>query len=319
MWQRFSEHARRIVFFAQEEAGRQNQSEVAPEHLLLGLLRERDSFGARLLDRLGISFDDLSARLTTQLTPGNHVPDGEMRLADASKRVIDRASEEAQQLGSDTIGTEHFLLGLLDDADSPAAETLRAFGINQERIRAALADAAGAEPKDSRKSDLDALRDALSTFTGNEPRARTLAVVLDWATKVAMGREETSADFARPAPVPHTGDRGVLRDTAHTARPQIEVAADEDALFAFTAAFRARDHAGYQELLAREVFFLVPAGTRAKLLLPPRAAARQEENGFRVRVLDGEHEGRAGWVRAADFERTDSDDEPFPPAVSLEA
>lgn len=305
MWQRFSEHARRVVFFAQEEAGRQHRSEVAPEHLLLGLLRERGSLGARLLDRLGVPMDDLHARLTQQLTQGDSAPGADMSLAAASKRVIDLASEEARQRDNHTIGTEHLLLGLLREADSAAAETLRAFGADAERVRAALEETSAAEPEAARKSGLNKLRDALSALVENEPRP---------------AREETIADPVPTTPVPHTGDRGILRDPAHAtpARPLIEVAADADALFALDAAFRTRDHTGYLDLSARAAFFLVPAGTRVKILLPPKRKGRPAAS-WRVRILDGEHEGQAGWVRAADFERTDPDDDLFPPILPLEA
>ena len=55
MWQRFTERARKVVFYAQEEAGRLGENYVSTEHLLLGLVRENDSVAARILDRLGIS------------------------------------------------------------------------------------------------------------------------------------------------------------------------------------------------------------------------------------------------------------------------
>jgi hypothetical protein len=181
-----------------------------------------------------------------------------------------------------------------------------------ERVRAALEEMvpAVAEPETTRKSGLDKLRDALKSIAGSEPAvARTLDAALDEAVQWQQEKDTR--------PVPHTGDRGVLRDLAGT-RPRIEVTADDDALFALAAAFRARDHVGYRDLLARGDFFLVPAGTRAKLLLPSTGDDAPAA-GWRVRILDGEHEGRSGWVRATDFERTDSDDDPFPPALSSEA
>ena len=55
MWQRFIENARKVVFYAQEEADRQGENFVSPEHLLLGLVRESDSVVVRILDQLGVS------------------------------------------------------------------------------------------------------------------------------------------------------------------------------------------------------------------------------------------------------------------------
>ncbi len=55
MWQRFTERARRVVFFAQEEAGRLGEYYVSTEHLILGLVRENDNVAARVLERMGVS------------------------------------------------------------------------------------------------------------------------------------------------------------------------------------------------------------------------------------------------------------------------
>ena len=55
MWQRFTERARKVVFYAQEEAQKFGEGYVSTEHLLLGLVRESDSVAARVLDQLGIS------------------------------------------------------------------------------------------------------------------------------------------------------------------------------------------------------------------------------------------------------------------------
>ena len=61
MWQRFTERARRVVFFAQEEAARLGENYVGTEHLLLGLVRENDSVAARILDRLGVPLGRIRA------------------------------------------------------------------------------------------------------------------------------------------------------------------------------------------------------------------------------------------------------------------
>ena len=54
MWQRFTERARKVVFYAQEEAGRLGQNIVGPEHLLLGIARDPNSLGALILEQLGV-------------------------------------------------------------------------------------------------------------------------------------------------------------------------------------------------------------------------------------------------------------------------
>ena len=76
MWQRFTERARKVVFYAQEEAGRLGENYVSTEHLLLGLVRENDSVAARVLDRMGVEpgphpLGDRAAGLTRRREAGS--------------------------------------------------------------------------------------------------------------------------------------------------------------------------------------------------------------------------------------------------------
>src|SRR6186713_2681988 len=66
MWQRFTERARKVVFYAQEEAGRLGENYVSTEHLLLGLVRENDSVAARILDRMGVSLGRIRSEIERQ-------------------------------------------------------------------------------------------------------------------------------------------------------------------------------------------------------------------------------------------------------------
>src|SRR5438309_6789691 len=126
MWQRFTERARRVVFFAQEEAARLGENYVGTEHLLLGLVRENDSVAARILDRLGVPLGRIRSDIERRVTRG-HGNLGQAgtraaggQLTPRAKRVIDLASEEARQLNNNHIGTEHLLLGLLREGDGLA-------------------------------------------------------------------------------------------------------------------------------------------------------------------------------------------------------
>ena len=71
MWQRFTERARRVVFFAQEEAARLGENYVGTEHLLLGLVRENDTVAARILDRLGVPLGRIRSDIERQVTRGH--------------------------------------------------------------------------------------------------------------------------------------------------------------------------------------------------------------------------------------------------------
>src|SRR4051794_37050099 len=135
MWQRFTERARRVVFFAQEEAARLWQNYVGTEHLLLGLVRESDSVAARILDRLGVELGRVRAEIERQVTRGEQNIGQDMQLTPRAKRVIDLAYEEARQLNNNYIGTEHILLGLIHEGDGLAARVLVKLGAELERTR----------------------------------------------------------------------------------------------------------------------------------------------------------------------------------------
>ncbi|MDH7480714.1 MAG: ATP-dependent Clp protease ATP-binding subunit [Armatimonadota bacterium] len=136
MWQRFTERARRVVFFAQEEASRLGENFVTTEHLLLGLVRESDSVAARILDRMGVSLNRIRAEIERQVTRGDgRLSQDTMQLTPRAKRVIDLAYDEARQLNNNYIGTEHLLLGLIREGEGLAARVLAKLGVDLERTR----------------------------------------------------------------------------------------------------------------------------------------------------------------------------------------
>src|SRR5688572_822127 len=112
MWKRFTEKARQVVFFAQEEARGRGQREVGPEHFLLGLIRQDDSVAVRLLAELGVSRDEVRCRVDERAARDVWYVGEEMSMTPDGKRLIDLAYEEARRLNTNYIGTEHFLAAL---------------------------------------------------------------------------------------------------------------------------------------------------------------------------------------------------------------
>ena len=148
MWQRFTEDARKVVFYAQEEAGRLGENYVGAEHLLLGLLREDPSKSGTNLDgpsvavvvleQLGVSLGRIRAEIERQVTRGDGRLGQHMQLTPRAKRVIDLAYDEARKLKHSHIGTEHLLLGLLRENDGTAFEVLTKFGVTLDAVRRKL-------------------------------------------------------------------------------------------------------------------------------------------------------------------------------------
>ncbi|MGQ9525159.1 MAG: ATP-dependent Clp protease ATP-binding subunit [Armatimonadota bacterium] len=135
MWQRFTERTRRVIFFAQEEAARLGENYVGTEHLLLGLVREKDSVAARILERLGVNLGRVRQEIERQVSRGDGRLGQEMQLTPRAKRVIDLAYEEARQLNNNYIGTEHLLLGLVRESEGIAGRVLARLGVDLERCR----------------------------------------------------------------------------------------------------------------------------------------------------------------------------------------
>jgi ATP-dependent Clp protease ATP-binding subunit ClpA len=155
MWQRFTERSRRVVFFAQEEAGRLGEYYVSTEHLLLGLVRENDCVAARVLDRMGVSLSRIRSEIERQVTRGDGRLGQDMQLTPRAKRVIDLAYDEARQLSNNYIGTEHLLLGLIREGEGLAGRVLIKLGVELDRTREevrALQDSNGGIKRDEAKA-----------------------------------------------------------------------------------------------------------------------------------------------------------------------
>lgn len=126
-----------MVVLAQEEA-RLNECEyIAPEHILVGILREEEGLGSRSLVQLGVNIE-VARKYVKELSDGP-VPDGQGRqlpFTPRAKKCLELALRDALTLGHNYIGTEHILLGLLREGDNKGLEILKVnFGLEAEQIR----------------------------------------------------------------------------------------------------------------------------------------------------------------------------------------
>ncbi len=138
MFERFTEKARRVVVYAQEEARMLNQNYIGTEHLLLGLIREQDGIAAKALESLGISLEDVHAQVEELIGRGTFVPTGHIPFTPRAKKVLELSLREALQLGHNYIGTEHILLGLIREGEGVAAQVLLNLGADLDKVRSAV-------------------------------------------------------------------------------------------------------------------------------------------------------------------------------------
>jgi uncharacterized protein (TIGR03435 family) len=136
MFERYTERARRVLFFARYEASHHGSVAIEPEHLLLGVIREGRGITARLLARSSVSLVELRQELEDRLsqestTRASH----DIPFSKATKRVLKAAAEEADRLLHNYIGTEHLLLGLLSADTSTAAAIFSDHGLRLDAVR----------------------------------------------------------------------------------------------------------------------------------------------------------------------------------------
>jgi Clp amino terminal domain, pathogenicity island component len=135
VFERYTEKARRAIFFARYEASQYGSSRIEPEHLLLGLLREHRELGRRVLISPG-SVEAVRAEIAKRSVPSEKIPTSvDLPLSEDCKRVLKNAVEEADRLSHKQIGCEHLLIGLLREEKSFAAEVLLRFGISLDQLR----------------------------------------------------------------------------------------------------------------------------------------------------------------------------------------
>jgi ATP-dependent Clp protease ATP-binding subunit ClpA len=135
VFERFTERARNVVVFAQDEARMLKHNYIGTEHLLLGLLREEEGLAARVLDGMGVQLQDIRVEVGRIVGQGDDVTSGQIPFTPRSKKVLELSLREAKALGHNYIGTEHVLLGLARENRGVASQILLDRGVGSETIR----------------------------------------------------------------------------------------------------------------------------------------------------------------------------------------
>jgi ATP-dependent Clp protease ATP-binding subunit ClpC len=123
------------LVLAQEEARLLNHSFIGTEHILLGLIHEGDGVAAKALESLDISLESVRQKVEETIGMAGTAPSGSPPFTPRAKKVLELALREALQLGHSYIGTEHLLLGLLDEGEGVAATVLVSLGTDLNQVR----------------------------------------------------------------------------------------------------------------------------------------------------------------------------------------
>lgn len=140
MFERYTEKARRTIFFARYEASQFGASAMEPEHLLLGLLREDKGLLPRILVGRRTTVADVRNRIESRVSRDGAISVSvELPLSQELKRVLAYAHEESDRAQHRHIGTEHLLLGLLRHEGTIAFDALTSIGVDAESVRKRIA------------------------------------------------------------------------------------------------------------------------------------------------------------------------------------
>jgi ATP-dependent Clp protease ATP-binding subunit ClpC len=140
MFEKYTEKARRVIFFARYEASQFGQPYIEAEHLLLGLLREDKALTNRFLRSSHASVEVIRRRIEAHTTIRESISTSvDLPLSNESKHVLSYAGEEAVQMGHKHVGTEHLLLGLLREEKCFAAQILHERGLRLLAVREEVA------------------------------------------------------------------------------------------------------------------------------------------------------------------------------------
>jgi ATP-dependent Clp protease ATP-binding subunit ClpC len=137
MFERYTERSRRAIFFARYEALQYGSQVIAPEHILLGLMREDKTLSARFFPfRHTLTVDTIRRDIEERIVVRDRIPQSsELHLSNSTKQILFYANDESRQLKNRHIGPEHILLGIVREEKSVAAEILFGYGLRLNDVR----------------------------------------------------------------------------------------------------------------------------------------------------------------------------------------
>jgi len=135
MFERFTEQSIKVIMLAQEEARRLGHNFVGTEQILLGLIGEGTGIASKVLKEYGVNLKDARNEVEKIIGRGSGFTPAEIPFTPRVKRMLEISLEEARKVDHNYIGTEHLLLGLLQDSEGVAAKVLDNLGVDRGKIR----------------------------------------------------------------------------------------------------------------------------------------------------------------------------------------
>ena len=143
----YTSKAKKAIDLAARISKKMNYSYVGTEHILAGLIKEGTGVAAEVLTACNVEYDKLISMIEDLISPGDNIEvmdrDG---YSPRTQRVLERASEEADRLECNEIGTEHLLMAIVLQGDCAAARLLNTMGVNSQKMFIDILGAMGEDP-----------------------------------------------------------------------------------------------------------------------------------------------------------------------------
>ena len=185
MFERYTEKARRVIFFARYEASQFGAQAIEAEHILLGLLREDKQLTQKFFRSPHSTVESIRKEIEGRTPLRDKVSASvDLPLSQSAKRVLSYAADESERLQHSHIGTEHLLLGILREEKSSAADILHKHGLRLNQAREALIQSEEIERGGAQEDDAQEASEKLFT-------PQSFFVLLDLlASKGVISEEE---------------------------------------------------------------------------------------------------------------------------------
>jgi len=140
MYERFTDRARKVMAYANQEAQRLNHEYIACEHLFLGIIKEGSGVASSVLRDNNVNLEQARLEIQKLVPAGPEIFSICSKLPNTprAKKAIEAAINAARELNHNYVGTEHILLGILREGDNIATQVLEKMGLSGGAVKASI-------------------------------------------------------------------------------------------------------------------------------------------------------------------------------------
>lgn len=173
----FTERVRRALMTAREEAFALRHEYVGTEHVLLGLISDGEGVAAAVIQNANLDPREIRDRVLETVRPGTSGPHGpDLPYTSRAKKVLELSMSVARTMSHSYVGTEHILIGLIEEEKGIAAQVLKSFGLTAPAVRAEVLRLLGTEAPLAQRKTVAPDREARITVVVEHPDGRLEAL-----------------------------------------------------------------------------------------------------------------------------------------------